>query len=281
MSKSNKKEAGWIVTFADLMALLLTFFVLLFSFSTIDAKKYEAVAVSLKAAFGFHPWNILGERGKSGIGGSLIGIDIPPPPPAPPPAPKTKREVKQAVKPKPETAQARQSPRPAKEKEPKPPAQTGSLQKSLKDRLAGLLEQQINSGDATLLARNGTVIIRFDEKVTFASGSAELVPTFKAILARIVPVIEKSKGQVIVSGHTDDRPITSKRFRSNWDLSAGRAVSVVHYVLSITGLPANRIVAQGRADTVPLFANDSENHRAKNRRVEIRIVRTGPPGNTK
>lgn len=276
MSKSNKKEAGWIVTFADLMALLLTFFVLLFSFSTIDAKKYEAMAIGLKNAFRYHPLNVLGERGKAGTGGSLIGVDIPPPPP-----PKPKREDKQAVKPKPETAQARQSPQPAKEKEPKPPAQTGSVQKSLKDRLAGLLEQQINSGDATLLARNGAVIIRFDEKVTFASGSAELVPTFKAILARIVPVIEKSQGQVVVSGHTDDRPITSKRFRSNWDLSAGRAVSVVHYVLSITGLPANRIVAQGRADTVPLFANDSENHRAKNRRVEIRIVQTGPPRNAK
>jgi chemotaxis protein MotB len=91
------------------------------------------------------------------------------------------------------------------------------------------------------------------------------------IIERVVEVVGNCTGDVVVSGHTDDRPISSSRYRSNWDLSAARAVSVVHELVLNREIPADRVVAAGRAETSPLAPNDSAENRALNRRVEISI----------
>jgi chemotaxis protein MotB len=86
-----------------------------------------------------------------------------------------------------------------------------------------------------------------------------------------VEVLSFCSGDVLVAGYTDDRPIASGRYRSNWDLSAARAVSVVHELVLNRDVPAERVVAAGRAETNPLVANDTPENRARNRRVEIAI----------
>ena len=91
------------------------------------------------------------------------------------------------------------------------------------------------------------------------------------IIERVVKVLAHCTGDVLVSGHTDDRPIASSRYRSNWDLSAARAVSVVHELVMTRQVPAERVIAAGRAETNPLVPNDTPEHRARNRRVEIAI----------
>lgn len=272
MAKPERKSAGWMITFADLMALLLTFFIMLFSLSTVDSGKYEAMAISLKNAFGFHamPWP--GERRGEGRAGTPIGL------PGGPEQPQRRADggtgPREGGGAKPGTGQAIPVPKKPPPAEERTAEAARKAQEALKARLAALLKQHIKQGAASLVPQQGGLIVRFDEKITFATGSDRLVPSFRAVLTRIGPVIERTQGQIVVAGHTDDRPITNQRFRSNWDLSAARAVSVVHHLLDITKLRPDRIVAQGHGDTVPLFANDSEAHRAKNRRVEIRIVLT-------
>jgi len=115
------------------------------------------------------------------------------------------------------------------------------------------------------------VVIRFSEEATFRSGEAAIKPGMVPIIERVVEVLSGCTGDVLVAGYTDDRPIASGRYRSNWDLSAARAVSVVHELVLNRQVPAERVVAAGRAETNPLAPNDSPENRAKNRRVEIAI----------
>ena len=80
------------------------------------------------------------------------------------------------------------------------------------------------------------------------------------------------EGRIVVAGHTDNIPIRTARFRSNWDLSAARAVTVVHRLTEQNGLDEGRFLIEGHADTEPLVANDSAANRALNRRVELTIM---------
>jgi len=91
------------------------------------------------------------------------------------------------------------------------------------------------------------------------------------VVADIVEIVARCDGEVVVTGHTDNRPIVSDRYRSNWDLSAARAVSLVHELVLNRAIPAENVVAAGRAETRPIADNDTAEGREKNRRVEIEI----------
>jgi chemotaxis protein MotB len=114
------------------------------------------------------------------------------------------------------------------------------------------------------------VIIRFPGSAAFASGTADLAAEFMPSLGRIGEVLKSANGRIFISGHTDDVPISTERFRSNWDLSAARAVSVAHYLLN-DHIEAKRVIVQGAADSQPLLPNDTPENRARNRRVEIAL----------
>ena len=90
-------------------------------------------------------------------------------------------------------------------------------------------------------------------------------------LDRIADVLARTNGEIFISGHTDDRPISTSRYRSNWDLSSVRAVSVIHRLLRHPNLNRGRVSAVGYADTRPRGSNDSADGRAENRRVEIKV----------
>jgi flagellar motor protein MotB len=143
------------------------------------------------------------------------------------------------------------------------------------DRLASMLRAQLGHEIATgkiFLERQGDkVIIRFPESVSFTSGSDTLAQDFIPVIHRISDILSHSNGKIVVAGHTDDHPISTLRFRSNWELSAARAVSVVHYLLETNKIDPKRVVVSGYADTKPLEPNTSEENRMKNRRVEIRV----------
>ncbi|MCK4940286.1 MAG: OmpA family protein, partial [Rhodospirillaceae bacterium] len=149
----------------------------------------------------------------------------------------------------------------------------------LQDEMAGEIESSlidvVSAGDIT--------IIRFPDQVSFMSGSGELLDQFLPIMKKIVVVLEdalkEGKAHIIISGHTDDIPITTERYRSNWDLSAARAASVAHYLLANSSISSSLITVQGYADSRPLLANTSPSNRAANRRVEISIQRSD--GNNK
>jgi len=240
-SKQSRRGAPvWMVTFADLMALLTTFFVLLLSVSQIDAQRYRQIAGSLERAFGIQ-WltqrsespghEVLMEGKPAGV---LEAFDVPP-----------STVPDEADK----------------------PVADHNLQ-----RFHAGLEEDIRH-ELLEVGRNaeGELLISFRHEAAFESGSDVLLPRFRPVVDRIGRLIATTHGTVIVAGHTDDRPISTARFRSNWDLSTARAVSVVHRLLEMHTVAAERLIAEGYGDARPLLPNDSESNRARNRRVEIRI----------
>ncbi|MEC9082592.1 MAG: OmpA family protein, partial [Pseudomonadota bacterium] len=141
----------------------------------------------------------------------------------------------------------------------------------LAGRLVRELEEEVASEALHVNYDEDQVVIRFSEEATFRSGDATIKPEMIPIIERVVSVLSACSGDVVVSGHSDDRPISSSQYRSNWDLSAARAVSVVHELVLNRDIPAERVVAAGRAETRPLAPNTSPENRAINRRVEIAI----------
>ncbi len=115
------------------------------------------------------------------------------------------------------------------------------------------------------------VVIRFSEHATFPSGRADLIPEVRPIIQRLGRILAVCDADTVVTGHTDDVPISTSLFRSNWDLSVVRAVSVVHELLASESILETRTVAAGRGESRPIMPNDTPENRALNRRVEISI----------
>lgn len=253
--KARKEPAGapsWMVTFADLMTLLLTFFILLLSFSKMDVNKYKAMVASMASAFG---------SGKQVV---TLVVNQPAPSVAPP--------SPQAV------------PTPAAPKKPQVPEllpdsstaapQTNIVPKGIEQlakTLVSGLQTQIAEKEISVSYNSQKVVVRFAEDATFPSGSAELKPAMVPIIDKVVSVLARCSGNIVVAGYTDNQPILSNRYRSNWDLSAARAVSVVHELVLNRKIDAERVTAAGHAETHPLAPNTTPENRALNRRVEINI----------
>lgn len=247
--RQKNQTPAWIVTFADLATLLLTFFILLLSFAEMDIEKYKTMANSMSLAFGSA--NVLAED----VGGSPI----------------TLVESDTVSLPEPTESQT-QEPEFIDERAPdSAPTAIPAGVIELASRMIRELEAQVASDALNVNYDKNKVVIRFSEEAAFRSGQAAIKPEMIPIIERVVGVLASCTGDVLVSGYTDDRPISSSRYRSNWDLSAARAVSVVHELVLNQQVPANRVVAAGRAETNPLAPNDTAENRALNRRVEIAI----------
>jgi chemotaxis protein MotB len=141
------------------------------------------------------------------------------------------------------------------------------------EELKKMLDQEILQGLLEVETEHSKIIIRIQEKGSFASGQAALNPGFYEVISKITDVIAKTPGKIIVAGHTDNIPISNQRFRSNWELSSARAVTVVHAMLTNPMMLPERILVEGHADSNSLVPNDSWENRAKNRRVELIIER--------
>ncbi|MDL0432988.1 flagellar motor protein MotB [Marinobacter sp. TBZ242] len=247
--KHGRGSPAWIVTFADLATLLLTFFILLLSFAEMDIEKYRAMANSMAVAFGSS--QVLGDD----IGGS----------------PLTLIESDTVSLPEPMDTSSSEPEFIDERAEAGAPTRIPPGVIELASRMIEELEAEVASEALSVNYDENQVVIRFSEEATFRSGDATIKPEMIPIIERVVDVLSGCTGDVLVSGYTDDRPISSGRYRSNWDLSAARAVSVVHELVLNRQVPAERVVAAGRAETNPLAPNDSEENRARNRRVEIAI----------
>lgn len=137
--------------------------------------------------------------------------------------------------------------------------------------LAEALHEQIMSGEVEVETSGRKIIIRIREKGSFVSGSAELKPEYRDVMHEVQSVLVLKPGSIRVQGHSDDIPIQTSRFRSNWELSAARAVSVAHELMRGGIVSSSRFEVSGKADTQPLVPNTSAENRARNRRVEIII----------
>ncbi len=128
--------------------------------------------------------------------------------------------------------------------------------------------------DIEVIVNDGSISFRISSEILFGSGRAELEDAGLDVIDRLVPTLAAGRYRIIVEGHTDNLPIQTERFPSNWELSASRASSVVRY-LQLADIEATRLSATGYADTRPIADNADERGRASNRRVEL-VMRTEP-----
>ena len=251
---------AYMGTFADLMSLLMCFFVLLLSFAEMDALKYKMVVKSLDNAFGVQREVAANEIPK---GTSIIAQEFSPGEPRPTPL----KEVRQDT-----IDETRDALKVQMDAEAVAKQEAEALAEEA-EKFKEALEGEIAEGLIDVETQLQRIVIRIREKGSFPSGDARLNRDFVPILDKIHDVLLNTDGKIAVAGHTDNIPISTPRYRSNWELSTSRATSVVHEFLKTGEIPADRFVLEGYAETQPLMPNDTSKHRAKNRRVEIIVLK--------
>ena len=143
-------------------------------------------------------------------------------------------------------------------------------------RLKAELSEQVAKGLLNVERIGSSVKLTLADRGAFVSGSAELSLGFAELLREVGDSLQNSEGEITVAGHTDNVPIAfSRRFQSNWDLSAARSSSVADYLLENGYTDAGRVTVTGFADTIPVASNDTSEGRSKNRRIEIMIDSSG------
>ena len=271
VEEEESNADGWMVTFSDLMSLLLCFFVLILSMAEVDIIKYKQLADSMAEAFGVQRELELESIPK---GTSVVSTEFRPGIPD-----ETIVDIVQQVT----TDQTRNSLRignpdspEADEKDVRDEVLTYDEVMALiketqldAEMLRRLLKTEIKEGQIDVESTARTILIRIREKGSFASGSALLNSSFVGVIDKIANALTQIEGRIAVEGHTDNVPINTFAYPSNWDLSAARSVAVVRRMLDIAPLEPTRVTASGFADTRPQAINSTFEGRARNRRVEI------------
>ncbi len=280
---------AWMGTFADLMSLLMCFFVLLLSFSEMDVLKFKRLAGSMRDAFGVQNQVNVVDIPK---GTSIIAQEFSPGKPDPSPL---QVVMQHTVDPDKQSLELLCEAEVEKAIEEECPEPTEQSEKELNEivvqrlqemaektennamEMAAKLEQEIRNEQVEIETRGRKLIIRVQEKGSFASGSAELQEEFFPILEKLIQSLAQIEGNISVEGHTDSIPIKTREFPSNWDLSIARALEVAHGLFDDGTLAQSRFRIAGFADTKPLVPNDTAQNRAINRRVEIVLQEAPDP----
>lgn len=235
----DKGAPKWMVTFSDLMTLILVFFILLFSMSVVDATKFRAVAESFqqRAIFDFYPSVVPFENPAEDI--------------------TVKRDPSDDVV------------DPLKDQNNKDADNQELVQ--LFEEVQEFLEQNQLTDFISASKDDRGVVLVLQERPLFQSGEAQILDGAKPFLGKVADLLEKIPNLVKVEGHTDSVPMNTFRYPSNWELSGARASSVIRYLLESGDLEPHRFLAVGYADTRPVAPNTTPENLAKNRRVVIVI----------
>ncbi len=224
--KRRSGEDDWMLTYTDVLTLLITLFVLMLSYATFSDPRYEELVRALR----------------QGVSGAVVA----------PSAPAADDEAMAAP-----DAMEREDPR-------------RGLIEALR---LGLKEQ--NLGDlVSLRIEKENLVLEINESVLFDVGRADLKAPGAAFLERLAPTLSGGRFRISVEGHTDSVPIATRRFPSNWELSAARASTVVRRLIGL-GIAPERLRAIGYADTRPVADNESAEGRARNRRVDLLLEVAG------
>lgn len=222
--REHKKPGSplWMTTYSDMVTLLLTFFVLLFSMSNVDVQKFQAIL----SAF----------RGSLGVldGGMSLSGDI-----------GLQSASELAIE------------------------QLYHLEQELKE----FIVEQGFEGSVQLQMEERGLIIRFADQIFFDLGKADLKPEAVNILNQLGPMLNKLPNPIRIEGHTDNLPINTIQFPSNWELSTYRATSVIRYLIEHLDLDPDKLSAAGYGEYRPVVDNTNDKNRALNRRVDIIIMR--------
>ncbi|MDY6928938.1 MAG: flagellar motor protein MotB [Pseudomonadota bacterium] len=283
---------AWMGTFADLMSLLMCFFVLLLAFSEMDVLKFKQIAGSMKFAFGVQNKIEVKDIPK---GTSVIAMEFRPGRPDPTPIDTIQQQTIDMTQQMLEfqagdedSAGGRQKQRGTQrggQSQQTSTDQSASTQQAANQeqvaemvkKVAQQLQKQILDGSIEMESLGQQITIRIRENGSFSAGSAFLQPQFRPVIRQIGEILADMPGQIEVSGHSDKQQISNELYSSNWDLSAQRAVAVAEALRSAPGFDEARMSVVGKASNEPLIEDpQTPEELASNRRVEININQGEP-----
>ena len=242
----HENHERWLVSYADFITLLFAFFVVMFASTQADHAKAKAVSDSVKEALEHGQFSaaistVLGrgrhEAHKAPITSDPTPAKENPSPPSVPPAARPPADLTKSM---------------------------GSLQQGL--------DSEIKSGKVQLKMTPRGLIISLREAAFFASGDDSVAPASYPILGKICEVIAQVPNPLRLEGHTDSIPIHNSRYRSNWELSAARAIATMELLTTRFHLEPQRMAVAGYAENAPSDSNDTEEGRAHNRRVDLVVL---------
>ena len=237
----------WLVSYADFITLLFAFFVVMFASTQNDKNKAKDVSDSVRQAL---------EHGQfSAAISTVLG--------------RGKHEARKAPL-STEATLDKENPKPP----PPAPMHPPDLAQSLGTLQRGL-DAELKNGKLQLRLDPRGLIISLREKGFFASGDSAVAPDSMPVLAKIAAVVQALPNPVRLEGHTDARPIHTSRFRSNWELSTARSISVLELLRDRFQISESRMAVAGYAENVPADTNETEEGRAHNRRVDLVLVSNG------
>lgn len=235
-AEEHENEERWLLTYADLITLLMAFFIIMYALSQVDAEKFRKMSVSLSDAFHTPRVTPL-ELPGYGMGGGVH------------------HTTENSGNEKPKETQLQKL--------------GGQLQEMIK--LEGL-----GNSVAVISGPGGhKLTLRLADSLLFDPGSAVLTLPAKDLIGRISAIVVKAGKQVRIEGHTDNVPIHNAQYESNWQLSTARAASVILTLIEGHGIPPEMLSASGYGEYRPLAPNDTPENRARNRRVEFVITDEG------
>lgn len=223
------KGDEWLGTYSDMVTLLLTFFILLYSMSSVDSEKLKQLSKAFNQV-------MVGTKGDSILQYDLYDGEVP--------LVGGESDNKDIS----DTAQ--------------------SMYKGVKE----FVKDNNLSDTVDITEDERGVILQLKDSILFQTGESKLKPESKDILNKINTLLKSVPNSIVVEGHTDNVPIHNSEYDSNWDLSTARAVTVVRYFIEEKGENPSRFSASGYGEYKPLVANNSDDNRSKNRRVNILIV---------
>jgi len=219
----------WLITYSDLITLLLAFFIMMYTFSKHDSEKYKELTGHLKSIF-------TGGSSVAAAGAATGSVPF--------------------------------------DVSLKKPGAAQDVKERLEEEIRKLAGTDALDKKISVITDERGIVIRVLDEAFFDLGKADLKPGAKRTLDTIAPVISAAPNPLRVEGHTDDIPISTPEFRSNWELSVRRATEVVRYLIEKHDLSPRRISAVGYAEYHPVAPNDSAENRSRNRRIEIIVSRS-------
>jgi chemotaxis protein MotB len=256
--EEHESHERWLISYADMITLLFVLFVVLFAIGQTDAAKYSKLKSGLSDAFGNS--QVLADGN-----GLLAGAPRVAPTMTEPPVPVSEQARTALAEKQAHDAAVRR--------------EAEALDHARDEILASLAARGLADTVELHSESRGLVVTIVTDRVLFDSGSAELRSDGRAVLDALAPSLVTLPNRIAIEGHTDDRPIASAVFPSNWELSTARASSVLRYLVNTYGFSASKLAAAGYADQRPLAENDSDANRAHNRRVELVVLSTIEDGN--
>ena len=242
MSRRRKKTAGngggasWITTFSDLMSLLLTLFILLFSMSNVSDDKFNQAAYSLS--------NSLLGGGEGIMDGMIVPYEE-------------------------ETTGTNKPVTPAKELEG---AELDPALIAIYNQVLNFVEKNELEDKVIITADQKGIYVNVSNAILFGKESASISREGRSVLKSVGKLLNQLDNRVVIEGHTDDIPNAYGQYPTNWELSVGRAVSVLRYLNENEHVDTRRLSAVGYGENQPLAPNNSEENRARNRRVNIVVI---------